>query len=193
MKKYDIGYFSSADRGLDTLLAMIPKIEERLGRKVTSCWAYGWNVYDKFHAKNPEKMKWKWQVIRQMNEVGMDAKGRLSHEELADLMRDTDVWAYPTAFEEIHCITALKAQAAGCRVVTSGLAALQETVFYDEEEIVDIDIKEDEQEKFINRVVETLKSPRDEKALAEHAKMIVDKTNWQEVAKVWDKALCESD
>jgi glycosyltransferase involved in cell wall biosynthesis len=188
-RRYDIGFFSSADRGLDVLLELIPKIEEKLGRKVTSCWAYGWNTYDQFHAQNPDKMKWKWQVIRAMNEVGMDAKGRLSHDELSDLMRDTDVWAYPTSFPEIHCITALKAQAAGCRPVTSGYAALQETVFYDEEDIELIHEKPDKLEEFVDRVVKTLQTPRDEEALAKHAEMVKAKTSWKQVAKVWDEAL----
>jgi glycosyltransferase involved in cell wall biosynthesis len=189
MRKYDIGYFSSSDRGLDVLLEMIPKIEERLGRKVTSCWAYGWDTYDKFHSQNPDKMKWKWQVIRKINDVGLEAKGRLSHEELAKLMSDTDVWAYPTYFPEIHCITALKAQASGCRPVTSGFAALQETVFYDEREIDNILDNPEAQEELIDRIIETLKTPRDEKALEAHAEMVKDKTNWTEVAKVWSEAL----
>lgn len=189
-RHYDIGYFSSADRGIDVLLALIPKVEKKLGRKVTSCWAYGWNVYDKFHSKNPGKMKWKWQVIRLMNEVGMDSKGRLSHEELSDLMRDTKVWAYPTSFPEIHCITALKAQAAGCKVVTSGYAALQETVYIDEKEIEDIHDKPEELDKFVDRIVEALKTPRDEKALKATAEKVIAENDWSVVAKKWSDALC---
>jgi len=154
-RAYDIGYFSSADRGLDVLLELIPHIEEKLGRKVTSCWAYGWNVYDMFHSKNPEKMKWKWQVIRSMNKVGMESKGRLSHEDLAKLMKDTKVWAYPTSFPEIHCITALKAQAAGCKVVTSGYGALQETVYMTEEDIPDIHTKPEK----LNELLPPSKNP----------------------------------
>lgn len=190
-RTWDIGFFSSADRGLDTLCAMIPEIEKRLGRKVTSCWAYGWNVYDKFHATNPDKMKWKWQIIKAMNEVGMESKGRLSHEELADLMRDTKVWAYPTNFNEIHCITALKAQAAGCVPVTSGFAALQETVYIDEEEVEDMAVNKEAQSKFIDRVVEALKNQPTDKELKDRAEKVLSETTWDVVAKVWDKALCE--
>lgn len=188
-RKYDIGYFSSADRGIDVLLEMIPHIEAKLGRKVTSCWAYGWNVFDKFHANNPDKMKWKWQVIRKMNEVGMEAKGRLSHEELAVLMQDTDVWAYPTSFPEIHCITALKAQAAGCRPITSGYAALQETVYIDEKVVEDMEHKPEEMNKFIDRVVEALKSERNEEEIAERAEKVKEENDWSQVAKVWSEAL----
>lgn len=189
MRKYDIGYFSSADRGLDVLLSLIPTIEERLGRKVTSTWAYGWNTYDQFHSQNPAKMKWKWQVIKAMNEVGMVAQGRLSHVELAKLMQDTNVWAYPTSFPEIHCITALKAQAAGCQLVTSGYAALQETVGIDERDVELIHEKPEELDKFVDRVVAALKTPRDEDALAATAEKVKADHDWSQVAKVWDKAL----
>jgi len=186
---YDIGFFSSADRGLDVLLDMIPTIEEKLGRKVTTVWAYGWDIYDQFHAKNPEKMKWKWNVIRKMADVGMESKGRLSHEELNQLMQDTDVWAYPTSFTEIFCITALKAQAAGCRVITSGLAALQETVLIDEPEIVDIQNNPKELAKFIDRVVATLKTERNEEDLKQIADQVLQENSWQATALAWDKVL----
>lgn len=191
MRKYDIGYYSSADRGLETLLKLIPKVEEKLGRKVTSCWAYGWQTFDHFHRSNPEKMKWKWQIIRAMNEVGMESKGRLSHQELAALMKDTNVWAYPTAFDEIHCITALKAQAAGCKVVTSGHAALQETVYYDEPQVDDIDTNEEAQNAFVDRLVAAIREPRDESTLTELAERVKNENDWSEVAKKWDKVLSE--
>lgn len=187
-RKYDIGFFSSSDRGLDVLLMMIPAIEEKLGRKITSVWAYGWNAFDLFHSKNSERMKWKWGVIRDMDKVGMESKGRLTHIELAKLMKDTNVWAYPTSFPEIHCITALKAQAAGCQVVTSGFAALQETIKDPERSIEEIHSKQTELDKFVERVVEALSTPRNEKQLAETSKWA--KThNWTSTASVWDKEL----
>lgn len=189
MRKYDIGFFSSSDRGLDILCDMIPKVEEKLGRKVSSCWAYGWDTFDSFHKGNPTMMKWKWQVIRKMADVGMESKGRLTHEKLAELMQDTNVWAYPTSFSEIHCITALKAQAAGCQIITSGYAALQETVFIDEEEIENIQDKPDEQGKFIDRLVEAMKSERNEEDLKQIADQVIQENDWARVAESWDKIL----
>lgn len=188
MRKYDIGFFSSADRGLDTLLSILPGVEKRLGRPVSSVWAYGWNTFDQFHSKNPERMKWKWSVIRDMNKQKMFSAGRLTHVELAKLMQDVNVWAYPTDFPEIHCITALKAQAAGCKVVTSGWAALQETIMIDENSIEEISRQPKELDKFIDRLVEAIKSPRDEKALAKSADW-AKQHNWEAVAAVWDKEL----
>lgn len=188
-RKYDIGFFSSADRGLDILLGLIPKIEAKLGRKVTSCWAYGWDIYDNFHAQNPEKMKFKWQVIRAMNQTGMESLGRLSHEKLAEVMKDTNVWAYPTEFDEIHCMTALKAQAAKCQIVTSGYAALQETILKDEKEVGLISSKPKELDKFVSRVVEALKTPRDEAELQKVADKVKKDSDWSRVARRWDEVL----
>jgi hypothetical protein len=63
-----------------------------------------------------------------MKKHGVTVHGRVSHEELAKAMKEIQVWAYPTEFPEIHCITALKAQEARCYPVTTAVAALDETV-----------------------------------------------------------------
>jgi len=54
--------------------------------------------------------------------------GALSKKELGDLMRAAWLQVYPTTFEEVSCITAMEAQAAGTPLVTSRLAALPETL-----------------------------------------------------------------
>ncbi|MEE8555322.1 MAG: glycosyltransferase family 4 protein, partial [bacterium] len=54
--------------------------------------------------------------------------GPQSKKELADLMGSAFLHAYPTLFEEVSCITAMEAQAAGNPIVTSRLAALPETL-----------------------------------------------------------------
>lgn len=182
MRNYDIGFFSSPDRGLDCLLDMLPKIEKQLGRKVKAVWAYGWNNYDVMHAKDPAKMKWKWQMIRKMNDVGMESKGRLNHEDLAKLMKDTKVWAYPTEFTEIHCITALKTVEAGCIPVVTNIYALKETVRSQYKvNADDIYTNEQAQTEFINMAVLALNEGG--------AVGNVPNRYWPDVAKIWDKAL----
>lgn len=54
--------------------------------------------------------------------------GYVLQSRLAREFMRSSVWVYPTDFEETSCITAMEAQAAGCAVVTSKLAALIETV-----------------------------------------------------------------
>lgn len=190
VRHYDIGFFSSADRGLDCLLEMIPRIEKKLGKKITSIWAYGWNTFDQFHKQNPEKMKWKWQVIRKMNDVGMESKGRLNHQELAKLMKDTKVWAYPTEFTEIYCITAVKAQEAACTVVATKVGALPEVIqkgwLID---CQDIYTNKKKQSEFIDAVVESIQSNGRSLGFATLNDVNPLDIYWPDVAKKWNKAL----
>jgi tetratricopeptide (TPR) repeat protein len=183
-RTYDIGYFSSCDRGLECLLSLIPKIEEKLGRPVKSCWAYGWDTFDAMHSKNPDMMKWKWSIIRKMNDVGMENKNRLSHQDLAKLMQDTRVWAYPTEFTEIHCITALKAGEAGCIPVTTDCYALEETVADKTYSVQcqDIYTNQVKQKLFVDTVVKAL-------ATKDYRPQQVPNAYWSDVAKVWSEEL----
>lgn len=181
--KYDIGFFSSCDRGLDTLIELIPRIEEKLGRKVTSVWAYGFQSYDAVHSGDPEKMKKKWQLIRGMNDTGMVNKDRLSHEELAKLMKDTKVWCYPTEFTEINCITGLKAQEAGCIPVTTGCYALEETVTNNKFTVKceDITTNEEKKAEFVEAVCNALDS--------DYKIEPVPNVDWSDIAAAWSKEL----
>lgn len=191
MRQYDVGFFSSADRGLECLLDMIPKVEKQLGRKIKSVWAYGWNTFDQMHAKNPQMMKWKWTIIKKMHDVGMESKGRLSHQELADLMKDTKVWAYPTLFTEIFCITAIKALAAGMIPVTTGVGALLETQgdFGYTVKCVNIYEDEEEQVRFIDAVVQALKQKDYDSAPQQKW---VERYSWSKIATDWDRTLSDS-
>jgi glycosyltransferase involved in cell wall biosynthesis len=180
-KPYSVGYFSSYDRGLECLLDMWPKIKEQVPEATLDIY-YGWDTYDKMHAKNPQKMKWRWQMIRKMNQDGVKEHGRVNHVELAKAMKEIKVWAYPTEFTEIHCITALKAQEAGCIPVTTNVAALQETALGAKVAYTDIYTNEKAQNMFIRLVVDALndKVPPATK---------VPNRYWPDVAKVWDKTL----
>jgi glycosyltransferase involved in cell wall biosynthesis len=54
--------------------------------------------------------------------------GRISQDKLAQEMRQSGIWLYPTNFLETYCITAIEAQLAGLWPITNDLAALKETV-----------------------------------------------------------------
>lgn len=179
--KYDIGFFQSPDRGLDCLVELIPQIEKKLGRKLKSVWAYGWNVFDAVHEGNTERAKWKWELTVNMQQVGMENKGRLEHKELAKLLQNTKVWAYPTEFTEIFCITALKVQQAGCIPVTTDIYALEEVVkdkrFSAKGKNVYTNKKL--QEQFVDNVVKALKAEPLE----------YEAPTWADIAKEWDKVM----
>lgn len=59
---------------------------------------------------------------------GVYFKGSIKQKDLAREFMQASILAYPTDFEETSCITAMEAQAGGCPVVTTDLAALKETV-----------------------------------------------------------------
>jgi len=55
--------------------------------------------------------------------------GALTKDELYQFMcEEADVWCYPTEFEEVSCITAMEAMAAGLTIMTTDVAALKETI-----------------------------------------------------------------
>lgn len=184
-------FASSADRGLDTLLEVWPKVKKEIP-DAELVWAYGWNSYDTIHKENDEKRRWKWQIILKMRQLGVKELGRLSHEDLAKEMASCSVWAYPTSFEEIDCITAKKAQAAGCQPITSGRAALQETLLVKEPEVVDIHLKPEELRDYTDRLIKALKSPLPDKKRLELSNQAIAKWDWAKVALRWKEALSES-
>ena len=99
-------------------------------------------------------------------------------------MARTQVWAYPTEFTEIHCITALKAQEAGCWPVVTNVGALGETVQCgDKIRTKKIYSDEYKQEQFIKKVVEALKEGK--------TGVPVPNTDWSDVAKQWDEVIKE--
>lgn len=181
-RKHSVGYFSAYYRGLECLLAMWPKIREEVPDATLDVF-YGWESWvalqgeDDFYDRMEQKFK-------ELASQGVTVHGRVSHQELADAMRKTQVWAYPTEFTEIHCITALKAQEAGCYPVTTNVGALAETVQCgDKIRTRKIYSDEYQQEKFIKAVVSALKEGKTGKP--------VENCDWSDVAKQWDDVIKE--
>lgn len=185
---HSVGYFSSYDRGLETLLDIWPKVIEAVP-DATLDVAYGWNTFKAFHKNNPQKMKWHWQMVRKFHQYDVTEHGRLSHTDLAKLMESTQVLAYPTSFEEIDCITVKKAQAAKMDVVTSGYAALQESVVKKEPMIKDIAHNPEELEKYTLRLIDALLKPVPEAELQAVKEAVLAKYAWPVIAKQWDEAM----
>ena len=124
-----IVYGSSYDRGLDILLNMWPEIKKAVPDARLRVF-YGWNLYDVGYHDNPERMAWKEKINKLMEQDGITHLGRISHGAVKREFELAGVWAYPTYFGEISCITAMKAQAYGAIPVVVDYAALKETVQY---------------------------------------------------------------
>lgn len=183
MATKSVGYFSSYDRGLRCLLEMWPEILKEVSEATLDIY-YGWNFYDKMHAQNPDMMKKKWEMIRMMNHPSITEHGRVSHKELAEAMKQIKVWAYPTEFTEINCMTALKAQEAGCIPVTTGCYALATSVKDHSFTVpcTDIYTNKIKQKEFIAALVFALR-------LEDYKPFRYKPNYWENVAMEWNNAL----
>lgn len=175
-RPYSVGYFSAYYRGLECLLDMWPSIKKEVPDATLDVY-YGWESWvanegeDAFYDRMEEK-------FAKAESQGVIVHGRVGHDELAKAMNETQVWAYPTEFPEIHCITALKAQEAGCYPVVTSVAALKETVQCGTM-IRSRKIYTDEyrQQQFIDAVVDALKKNK----TGEPVKGV----DWLDVAEEW--------
>lgn len=127
-------YASSADRGLDVMLDVWPAIRREVPKAELHVY-YGFDVLEKVavHLHQPELLVYRNSILRAVEELGgkdggIHLHGRVGQVELAEAMQRARVLAYPTAFLETSCITAMEARAAGLPIITSRLGALKETV-----------------------------------------------------------------
>ena len=176
-------YSSSFDRGLEHLLHMWPLIRKEVTDAELHIF-YGWDLFVKFHGGNPERMAWKDKIEELMKQDGIVYRGRVNHKDLAKEMMSSGAWLYPTDFEEIHCITACKAQAAGAIPVVSDYAALKETVRNSTYRIAGDPWSEEYRKKYVEQAIESLKNGdlNHREAMAEDA---IETFNWEKVAKTW--------
>jgi glycosyltransferase involved in cell wall biosynthesis len=120
---------SSPDRSLDVLPELFQRVKKRVPTaKLT--WVYGWHNFDDYYKNDKEKMEWKDATIQKMNEVGINAIGRVTQKEAMELCAKAQVFAYPSEFAEIDCISVKKAQAVGAIPVTTDFGALNESVAF---------------------------------------------------------------
>lgn len=117
---YHLLYSSRPERGLEYLVKD-GGIMDKLGKD------YHLNVcaYENTTAEAESYYKWLYQQVEYKGNV--TNIGALTKAQLADLMLDSDLLAYPTTFEEVSCITAMEAMAAGLPMISSRHAALPET------------------------------------------------------------------
>ncbi len=124
---------SSADRHLDATLDVFEELIKRQPEKPWKlAWYYGWGVYDSVHEGNKEMMEWKKKQMERFDKLVKAGRAEggvmLGHKEIAEKYLEAGVFLYCTSFYEVHCISAVKAQLANCKVICSDFAALNETV-----------------------------------------------------------------
>lgn len=173
---------SSYDRGLEYLLEMWPDIKKEVPNATIDV-AYGFNLYDSTPwGKKPEGQMWKQKMLGLLDQEGVTHHDRLPSDEVARLYMKADVWAYPTDFPEIDCITATKAMAAGCVPITTDYAVMKER---NQGIMIEGDIHDQEvKKKFKKELINLLKDPTRKSEIRK--KLDVAKYSWDEVAKQWD-------
>ena len=114
---------SSPDRSLDVLPKLFKEIKKRVPNARLQ-WAYGWDGFKNGYSGNLKMMEWMNKTIEEMQSAGIESLGRLSQEDVGNLYQKASVFAYPTEFAEIDCISVKKAQAANCMPITTDFGAL---------------------------------------------------------------------
>ncbi len=193
---------SSPDRSLDVLPKLFKEVKKRVP-KAKLAWAYGWDGFKNGYAGNLKMMEWMEQTKKEMDGVGIKSLGRISQEEVGKLYQKASIFAYPTEFAEIDCISVKKAQAAHCFPITTDFGALAETNHFGtkvhSKKTKDDWIKpyqftfgledEEAQRQWVDEVVKQLKNPvkMDSKGVDDWA----DSFSWENIAKKWNKILDE--
>lgn len=182
-RQHKLFYGSSYDRGLDILLFIWPDIKKAYpDAELHVC--YGWELFNKIAGNNPERMQWKKSVESMMSQEGVIHHGRVGQRELAKIRESCGIWAYPTYFTEINCITALEAQADGLVPVTMTLAALSETVGAGVK--IEGDIRNYEvQEQYLKALLEIMEDAEKWQGESEKAKEFAKNYTWDKIANLW--------
>lgn len=113
--------------------------------------------------------------------------GKIENDELIKEFQSSDIWFYPTHFEESYCISALEAQMAKCVCISTNLAALPETIgdrgILITEPLFSIEYKE----KAINEIVKILNDNELKIKIQEKGYNWAIKQTWQKRANEWYK------
>jgi glycosyltransferase involved in cell wall biosynthesis len=139
---YKVVYGSSYDRGLVQLLAAWPRVQAAVPEAHLTIF-YGFQSAQErsfqlirrhlrsYLNRNPVSF-WLYRrsLEARMRRANALHLGRIGHLEVARQFLSAGIWAYPTAFPETSCISAMKAQAAGAVPVVIPSGAVDETVAF---------------------------------------------------------------
>ncbi|MFA4972382.1 MAG: hypothetical protein WC683_07195 [bacterium] len=140
VKKKKIVFCSSPDRGLQTAIKVFQAsgLAEK-GYELHTYYGFGrtWNriavegEYGFVPDVNAERRLFEYEdecKILMATTPGIVDHGRVTWQQMAQELKEAEAWLYPTRFDEISCVAAMEAMAAGCRLVATDHAALAETL-----------------------------------------------------------------
>lgn len=185
-------YSSSPDRGLWTALQCWPRIRAIVPDAELHVF-YGFHTWEMTAAANNDQgqldlIKGVKLAMEEQSGKGVFFHGRVDQDRLASEFLQSGVWAYPTWFSETSCITAMEAQAAGCRIVTSPIAALNETVGPRGTMVYGDWLSAPYHDDFVGAVVSAMTRPEDgdRQTMIDHAK---ENFSLDRLAEDWTKML----
>ena len=176
-------YTSAPNRGLDILIDLWPKVLEAVPDAELKCF-YGWKSFEQIEKNNKQSMKFMARVKAKMEALGIEYP-RISQKEMVKEIFKSGIWAYPTFFPEIDCITAKKMQAGGAIPVTTNYAALKENVLEGvklDGDIYRSDVKEQWLKELIALLLDAQKQNKTRLTLMPAA---FEKFGWPNVADLW--------
>ncbi|MGA1982269.1 MAG: tetratricopeptide repeat protein [Acidobacteriaceae bacterium] len=194
---------SSADRSMEAFLDCFEEVKKEVPG-VKAHWAYGWGVWDSDFSLKTQRTEWKARMQGRMQGLGVEELGRISHAEIAALYRKASIFAYPSEYAEIDCISLSKAMAAGAIPITTDFAAMGEKaghggVFLHSKKTKDDWLRPDQfhfgitdpeqKAEFVREAVKLLRNPASEeerKSMREWARSTFD---WDAIADRWQEVL----
>lgn len=178
---------SSPDRSWASLLDVWPEVKKRVPQAELHLFYgfKGWKTLAPYRPGQADTIRYLEDKIEQLKSQGVVYRDRLPQKELAKEFLSSGVIAYPTWFTETSCITMMEAQAAGLRMITSSIAALNETVGNRGTLIEGDWVSEEYKEKFVDAVVKALKKSNnsDRIKLQNYAKK---NFGWDSLASEWE-------
>ncbi len=180
-------YASSPDRGLVYLLRMWPDVRKEVPDATLDIF-YSWDGFRKrvendhqFARDHRALLDELESLVVKLFPLGVTYHGGVSHPELHEAYRRSSIWAYPTDFYEISCISILKAQASGAYPIFFNYGALTETGLSGTE------VDSGNFEAFRDTLIYRLKNPPATEYRRQMRKRVLREYPWSEAAEMFDR------
>jgi glycosyltransferase involved in cell wall biosynthesis len=169
-------FTSDPNRGFNNFVEMIPWIKERYPQSTFYLFGRLEQVSDEDMAR-----------AKAMSDY-VFISPRISQEQLVTELKKSDVWLYPTCFDETYCISAVEAMAAGCLVASINEAALCEIVG-DRGVMVDYTTREETNRALFEALCKVLDDPKKKEEITERGHEWAMKQDYYTLALDWKKKL----
>lgn len=186
--KHRMIYMSAYNRGLKVLLQNWDAVKKAVPDATLDIY-YGWDSYDAINQNNPERMQWKADLVKLIDSCdGVTDHGKIGHKQIIEEIKSADIFAYPCVFNEVYCISYVKAMAGGAYPVSSDYAEL---VAYKDDGGIQVHYEEGNVEKFAKdytkQIIMSLKVGVSDDVRKEMSKTALSKYTWEATAKDWSK------